>query len=65
MQKVYHLEIKETGEHEYFGSLTAMFHNKNLGVTRYYFYKHKDKTYYENSICIIRKGLLETTKTKK
>ena len=45
---VVHMVLKATGEHFFYGSLKAL----------------SDGKYYENDICIIRKGIINTT-TKK
>lgn len=70
---VVHLYLKATGEHFYYGNLKALFDNheqeendKTLGVA-YNYVKNFDFTdgrVYENSVCVIRKGIINTT-TKK
>ena len=70
---VVHLVIKATGENFYYGNLKALFDNheltendKTLGVAYNYVknFDFSDGKAYENSICIIRKGIINTT-TKK
>ena len=70
---VVHLLIKATGENFYYGNLKALFDNhektendKSLGVAYNYVknFDFSDGKAYENSICIIRKGIINTT-TKK
>ena len=70
---VVHLLLKATGENFYYGNLKALFDNheeyendKTLGVA-YNYVKNFDFSNgraYENAICIIRKGIINTT-TKK
>ena len=49
-RQVIHLEIKETGEHHYFGSVSALFavYEDLMGIT------------FENDKVIVRKGKLKT-----
>lgn len=70
---VVHLLLKATGENFYYGNLKALFDNhehtendKSLGVA-YNYVKNFDFSNgraYENTICVIRKGIINTT-TKK
>lgn len=70
---VVHLVLKATGENFFYGNLKALFDNqekeendKTLGVA-YNYAKNFDFSNgkaYENHICIIRKGIINTT-TKK
>ena len=70
---VVHLVVKATGKNYFYGNLKALFDNHEtdendgtLGVS-YNYMKNYDfsggKTY-ENSVCVIRKGIIDTT-TKK
>lgn len=70
---VVHLVMKATGENFFYGNLKALFDNheqtendKTLGVAYNYLknYDFSNGRTYENSICIIRKGVINTT-TKK
>mgnify|MGYP006341139591 CR=1 FL=1 len=70
---VVHLLIKATSENFYYGNLKALFDNheqvendKSLGVAYNYVknFDFSDGKAYENSICVIRKGIINTT-TKK
>lgn len=70
---VVHLVMKATGENFFYGNLKALFDNheqtendKTLGVAYNYLknYDFSNGNTYENSICIIRKGVINTT-TKK
>ena len=70
---VVHLLLKETGENFYYGNLKALFDNheetendKSLGVAYNYVknFDFSDGKAYENPVCIIRKGIINTT-TKK
>lgn len=60
---IYHLHIKRTDEHRYFGSISAIFDvftPINLGVNLRKLYGHKlSKAHpYENEKCIIRQGAI-------
>lgn len=70
---VVHLLIKSTGENFYYGNLKALFDNHeetendgSLGAAYNYLknYDFSNGRAYENAICIIRKGIINTT-TKK
>ena len=70
---VVHLLIKATGENFYYGNLKALFDNHEgtendgtLGAAYNYIknYDFSNGRAYENAICIIRKGIINTT-TKK
>ena len=70
---VVHLLIKATGENFYYGNLKALFDNHeetendgSLGAAYNYIknYDFSNGRAYENSICIIRKGIINTS-TKK
>lgn len=70
---VVHLVVKETGKNYFYGNLKALFDNHEtdendgtLGVSYNYMknYDFSDGRTYENSVCVIRKGIIDTT-TKK
>ena len=70
---VVHLLIEATGENFYYGNLKALFDNHEetendgtLGAAYNYIknYDFSNGRAYENAICIIRKGIINTT-TKK
>ena len=70
---VVHLTIKATGEHFYYGNLKALFDNHekeendgSLGSAYNYVknYDFSNGRAFENNVCIIRKGTINTT-TKK
>ena len=70
---VVHLLIKATGENFYYGNLKALFDNHEetendgtLGAAYNYIknYDFSNGRAYENAICIIRKGIINTS-TKK
>ena len=70
---VVHLVIKATGANYFYGNLKALFDNHEveendgtLGVSYNYMknYDSSDGRIYENSICVIRKGIINTS-TKK
>jgi hypothetical protein len=66
-RQVIHLEIKETGEHHYFGSMTALFavFESLMGI-KFQTFRAKAKdiftetTPFENDKVIVRKGKLKT-----
>lgn len=70
---VVHLVIKATGANYFYGNLKALFDNHEveendgtLGVSYNYMknYDFSDGRIYENDICVIRKGIINTS-TKK
>ena len=70
---VVHLVIKATGANYFYGNLKALFDNHEveendgtLGVSYNYMknYDLSDGRIYENGICVIRKGIINTS-TKK
>ena len=70
---VVHLVIKDTGANYFYGNLKALFDNHEveendgtLGVSYNYMknYDFSDGRIYENGICVIRKGIINTS-TKK
>ncbi len=70
---VVHLVVKTTGKNYFYGNLKALFDNHEtdendgtLGVSYNYMknYDFSDGRTYENSVCVIRKGIIDTT-TKK
>lgn len=66
-RQVIHLEIKETGEHHYFGSVSALFavYEDLMGI-KFQTFRAKAKdiftetTPFENDKVIVRKGKLKT-----
>jgi hypothetical protein len=67
---VVHLFLKSTGGNFYYGNLKALFDNHeltendgSLGAAYNYIknYDFSNGKAYENSICIIRKGIINTT----
>ena len=66
-RQVIHLEIKKTGEHHYFGSMTALYeeYGELMGMKHQTFRlkaKHilTETKQYENDAVIVRKGKLKT-----
>lgn len=62
-RRIFHLELKATGEHKYYGSLAAVFlDNKDLGVSKFtldrYEFEKAPYSEFENEICVIRKGAM-------
>lgn len=61
-RRIFHLTIKATGEHKYYGSLAAIFlDNKDLGVSKFTLDRYDFSTPFENEICIIRKDFVLST----
>jgi hypothetical protein len=63
-RRVYHVEIKATGEHRYFSSPAAIYanySNEKLGIAKQSLLNYWQETNekYENAKCVIRKGDLE------
>ena len=70
---VVHLVIKATGANYFYGNLKALFDNHEveendgtLGVSYNYMknYDFSDGRIYENGICVIRKGIINTSTRK-
>ena len=60
-RRLFHLEIKATGEHKYYGSLAAIFlEYKDLGVSKFTLDRYDFVTPFENEVCIIRKGFMSS-----
>lgn len=62
-RRVFHLKIKATGEHKYYGSLAAVFlDNDNLGVSKFtldrFEFEKAAHSEFENEVCVIRKDWL-------
>lgn len=56
-RRLFHLYLKKTDQHKYYGSLAAVFlDNKDLQVSEHTLYKYNFDIPYENNICIIRKS---------
>lgn len=67
---VIHLEILETGEHYYFGSLRALcekFRKEKIGISYASLRNRPPKPDepYRNKFCVIRKGVLEAIPTNR
>ena len=70
---VVHLVIKSTGQNFFYGNMKALFDNQEalendgtLGVSYNYMknYDFSEGHTYENAICVIRKGIINTTTNK-
>lgn len=70
---VVHLVIKSTGQNFFYGNMKALFDNHEslendgtLGVSYNYMknYDFSEERTYENAICVIRKGIINTTTNK-
>ena len=71
---VVHLVIKSTGQNFFYGNMKALFSNNQeslendgtLGVSYNYMknYDFSERRTYENAICVIRKGIINTTTNK-
>ena len=70
---VVHLVIKSTGQNFFYGNMKALFDNHEslendgtLGVSYNYMknYDFSEGRTYENAICVIRKGIINTSTNK-
>ena len=70
---VVHLVIKSTRQNFFYGNMKALFDNQEslendgtLGVSYNYMknYDFSEGRTYENAICVIRKGIINTTTNK-
>jgi len=64
MKKIYHLEIKETGEHSYYGSIVALCNSNELGVSKGKLDRWNWTKNIDNKICVIRKSIIIVSKRK-
>lgn len=56
IRKLFHITVKSTGEHKYYGSLQALFlDNKHIGVSKFSLDRYDFTSPYSNEFCIIRK----------
>jgi len=61
MRRLFHLQLKSSGEHKYYGSLAAIFlDNKDLGVSKFTLDRYDFSTPFENEVCIIRKAFMSS-----
>jgi len=61
-RRLYHLYLKGKNEHKYYGSLAAIFlDNKDLGVSKFTLDRFDLVQPYENEVCVIRKGFMQST----
>lgn len=60
-RRLFHLHIKTTNEHKYYGSLVGIFlDNENLGISKSYLEKYDWSEPYENDFIVIRKGYMSS-----
>jgi hypothetical protein len=60
-RKLFHLTIKASGEHKYYGSLAAVFlDNKDLNVSKFSLDRYDFTIPFENEVCTIRKGFMSS-----
>jgi hypothetical protein len=60
-RKLFHVTIKATSEHKYYGSLAAVFlDNKDLNVSKFSLDRYDFTSPFENETCIIRKGFMSS-----
>lgn len=60
-RRIFHLTIKATGEHKYYGSLAAVFlDNKKLQVSKFSLDRYDFTIPFENEVCIIRKAFMSS-----
>ena len=61
MRRLFHLQLKATCEHKYYGSLAAVFlDNKNLQVSKFTLDRYDFTIPFENEVCIIRKAFMSS-----
>jgi hypothetical protein len=62
MRQIYHLHVLATDEHKYYGSLKAIFDDKNdVGVSKFTLDRYKWDKPFSNEKVVIRKGVMKTT----
>lgn len=62
-RRLFHLHLKQTGEHKYYGSLAAIFLDKtnpDLAVSKFTLDRFDFTDPFENDVCIIRKGFMHS-----
>lgn len=60
-RRLFHLHIKTTNEHKYYGSLKGLLlDNENIGISQSYLEKFQWSEPYENEFIIIRKGFMSS-----
>lgn len=60
-RRLFHLQIKETNEHKYYGSLIGLLlDNENIGISKSYLEKYEWSEPYENDLIVIRKGFISS-----
>lgn len=60
-RRLFHLTIKASGEHKYYGSLAAVFlDNKDLNVSKFTLDRFDFTSPFENEVCIIRKAFMSS-----
>lgn len=61
-KKLFHLYLKASEQHKYYGSLKAIFDDKNdVGVSKFTLDRYDFTTPFENDKAIIRKGEMLST----
>lgn len=68
-KKLYHIELKNITEfenHLYYGDLTILCKNNEIGISKFTLDRWNFETPFENEICIIRKSeLVLSTRSRK
>jgi hypothetical protein len=60
-RRLFHLHIKATNDHKYYGSLVGLLlDNEKLGISKSYLEKYDWSQPYENDLIIIRKGFMSS-----
>ena len=60
-RRLFHLHIKATNEHKYYGSLVGLLLDiENLGISQSYLEKYQWSEPYENELIAIRKGYMSS-----
>lgn len=60
-RRLFHLHIKASNEHKYYGSLMGLLlDNENLGISKSYLEKYDWSEPYENELIVIRKWFMSS-----
>lgn len=60
-RRLFHLYLKASNEHKYYGSLAAIFlDNEDLGVSKFTLDRYDFEQPFINEVCEIRKGYMQS-----
>jgi len=55
--KIFHIELKLTAQHKYYGGLSTLCqHNTDIGISKFTLDRYNFEIPFENEFCIIRKS---------